>query len=111
MDTRIEPGRIPTDWSRRAKSVAVVLFLLSSAFILTKTGRDALYFQEGGLFDLPKAYLGIAALALPAALAMLTLMRTLGPRRARVGAGISTAKYPGPGRLCVIGITVTIGPS
>src|SRR5262249_35074686 len=44
----------------------------------------ALYFSGGGIFDLPRAYLGIAALALPMAGATLGLMRLLGPRRARV---------------------------
>lgn len=62
------------------------LFLLTAAFVLTKTGRDALYFAEGtaGVFDLPKAYLGIAILSVPAAQGTLALIRWLGPREARV---------------------------
>jgi ATP/ADP translocase len=60
------------------------LFLLTAAFIVTKTGRDALYFQNGGVADLPKAYLAIALLApLPAA-ATLGMMRSFGSRSARV---------------------------
>jgi hypothetical protein len=57
---------------------------MTAAFILTKTGRDALYFQKDGLFDLPWAYLGIALLAVPVALTTLATARTLGPRRARI---------------------------
>jgi AAA family ATP:ADP antiporter len=60
------------------------LFLLTAAFIVTKTGRDALFFQNKGLLDLPKAYLGIAILSAPAAGFMLRLIRSIGPRRARV---------------------------
>ncbi len=68
----------------RTAAVAVAVFLLTCAFVLTKTGRDALYFQERGLYDLPMAYMGIAMLSLPMALLTLWLMRSLGPRRARV---------------------------
>ncbi len=57
--------------------------MLMAAVNLVKTGRDALYFQKDGIFDLPKAYLGIAVLSLPMALATLGLMRGIGPRRAR----------------------------
>ncbi|MEZ5404131.1 MAG: hypothetical protein R2729_30910 [Bryobacteraceae bacterium] len=60
------------------------LFLLTAAFVVTKTGRDALFFQRGGLLDLPKAYLGIAVLSAPAAAIMLRLIAAFGPRRARV---------------------------
>ncbi|MEZ5357029.1 MAG: hypothetical protein R2762_30685 [Bryobacteraceae bacterium] len=60
------------------------LFLLTAAFIVTKTGRDALFFQERGLLHLPRAYLGIAFLSAPAAGLMLQLIRRAGPRRARV---------------------------
>ncbi len=64
---------------------ALSLFLLTAAFIVTKTGRDALYFaQSDGLRQLPVAYLGIAILSVPAAQGTLGLMRWLGPRRARV---------------------------
>jgi hypothetical protein len=65
---------------------SAALFLLTAAFILSKTARDALYFQRDGWFHLPKAYLLIALLAGPSAGATLALMRLLGPRRARVAA-------------------------
>lgn len=68
----------------RALHVAAALFFMTAAFVLTKTGRDALYFQGRGLYDLPGAYLGIALLSVPTALVMLDLMRRLGPRNARV---------------------------
>jgi AAA family ATP:ADP antiporter len=68
----------PTSW------VAVAVFLMTASLILTKTGRDALFFQDEGLFDLPKAYIGIALLAGPTAFLTLFLMRRVGPRLARV---------------------------
>lgn len=63
---------------------ALGLFLTTAGFIVTKTGRDALYVQDGGIYALPWAYLGIAALAPGFAVGMLTLIRWLGMRRARV---------------------------
>ncbi len=68
----------------RTIAVAGALFVMTAAFVLTKTGRDALYFQGRGLYDLPMAYMGIALLALPLALSVLVMMRAIGPRRARV---------------------------
>lgn len=81
---------------------------MTAAMILVKTGRDALYFQKEGLFDLPRAYLGIAVLSLPMSLAMLGLMRSIGPRKARVVAplmmsvalvGFHGIAHPGGGLL------------
>jgi ATP:ADP antiporter, AAA family len=64
---------------------ALSLFLLTATFIVTKTGRDSLYFaQTDALSQLPAAYLGLAILSVPAAQGTLGLMRWLGPRRARV---------------------------
>lgn len=73
----------------RAFHVAAALFLMMTAFLLAKTGRDAMFFQRGGLLDLPKAYLGIAVLSVPAAFAVLALMKWLGPRPARVAAPLA----------------------
>jgi len=67
----------------RTAWVATVLALLTAAFVVAKTGRDALYFQGRGVYDLPRAYIGIAALSLPMAGLVLFLMRVLGTRRAR----------------------------
>ena len=64
---------------------ALSLFILTASFVITKTGRDALYFDRaGGVASLPMAYLGIAILSVPAAQGTLGLMRLIGPRRARV---------------------------
>jgi ATP/ADP translocase len=75
----------------RTASISAALLLITGAFTLSKTGRDALYFQADGLFDLPKAYVGIAVLSLPMALLMLGLMRWLGTRWARVATALVTA--------------------
>ena len=48
---------------------ALGLGLLTTAFIVAKTGRDALFFQgSGGLLQLPLVYINIAAASLPLAL-------------------------------------------
>jgi hypothetical protein len=74
----------PAGATSRTLFVAAAIGLMTAALILTKTGRDALYFQGRGLYDLPLAYMGIALLSLPVALAVLGAMRAFGPRRARV---------------------------
>ena len=66
------------------RSIALAIFLITASFVLVKTGRDALYVQERGIFDLPLAYLGMAILSLPVAFGMLGLIRVVGPRRARI---------------------------
>jgi len=61
------------------------LFLLTAAFIVSKTGRDALYFGGAGdIRRLPEVYLAIAIGSIPVAQRTLGLMRAAGPRRARV---------------------------
>ena len=77
-------------WTRSA-FVALPLLLMTAAFILVKTGRDALYFQDDGLFDLPAAYIGIAVMAPGMAVMILALMRRLGTRGVRVVAPLATA--------------------
>ncbi len=67
------------------------MLLMSTSLVLTRTARDALYFQGGGLFDLPKAYVGIAVLSIPLALGVIGLMRILGPRLLRVVAPLVLA--------------------
>jgi len=64
--------------------VAGSVFLLAMGFFLVKIARDALFVQGRGLFDLPRAYLGIAVLAGPTAGVVLALMRNLGPRLTRL---------------------------
>jgi len=68
----------------RAIDISIVLFFMMAAFILAKTGRDAMFFQKDGLLDLPRASIAIAVLALPMALATLALMQIAGPRPARI---------------------------
>lgn len=40
---------------RAAEWVAAALFLTTASFTLARTARDALYFQAGGIYDLPLA--------------------------------------------------------
>ncbi|MCP5112776.1 MAG: hypothetical protein GY953_18270 [bacterium] len=70
---------------------SIALFFTTAALILAKTGRDALYFQEDGLMDLPGAYLGLALLSAPFALSAIGSMKLLGPRRARLAALLAYA--------------------
>ena len=56
---------------------ALALGLTTAAFIIAKTGRDALFFQgSGGLLRLPLVYINIAAAALPLALLFVKAMKT-----------------------------------
>ncbi len=80
-----EEARVGGLWARTLQ-LAVGVFIMTAAGILTKTGRDALYLQDGGLYDLPKAYLGMALLSVPLGLLTLQLMRRLGPRQTRLWA-------------------------
>ncbi len=65
---------------------ALIVGLLTLAFILAKTGRDALFFQGRGLLQLPVAYVNIGLGALPLALMFVKAMKVWGARPARVGA-------------------------
>lgn len=65
---------------------ALALGLTTAAFIIAKTGRDALFFQgSGGLLRLPLVYINIAAVALPLALLFVKAMKSWGARPARIG--------------------------
>jgi ATP/ADP translocase len=65
---------------------ALCLGLTTLAFIIAKTGRDALFFQgSGGLLQLPLVYINIGAASLPLALIFVKAMKTWGARPARVG--------------------------
>jgi len=77
--------------ARRTHVVAATMLVTTATFIIAKTGRDAMYFANGGIFDLPRAYIGIALLSFPVALGALGLMRAIGPRRARVVAPLVLA--------------------
>ncbi len=71
--------------SKSAWFPAASLFVLTAGFIVLKTGRDALYFQEGGVFALPKAYIAIAMGAVLQAMIVLKLLSRFGLRTTRVG--------------------------
>jgi hypothetical protein len=75
----------------RTHLAAGTMLTVTATFIIAKTGRDALYFANGGILDLPKAYIGIALLSLPVAALALGLMRMVGPRLARVVAPLGIA--------------------
>ena len=65
---------------------ALALGLLTAAFIIAKTGRDALFFQgSGGLLQLPLVYINIGGASLPLALLFVKAMKIWGARPARVG--------------------------
>jgi MFS family permease len=66
--------------------LALTLGLTTMAFIIAKTGRDAMFFQgSGGLLQLPLIYINIAGAALPLALLFVKSMKIWGARLARVG--------------------------
>jgi hypothetical protein len=78
---------MPTAVSDRLRTIlpACSLGLLTAAFIITKTGRDALFFQGKGIFQLPTATMTIAAASLPLAVIFVKAMKTWGARPARIG--------------------------
>ena len=66
--------------------LALTLGSATAAFIIAKTGRDALFFQgSGGLLQLPLVYINIGAASLPLALIFVKAMKVWGARPARVG--------------------------
>jgi ATP/ADP translocase len=65
---------------------ALTLGLTTAAFIIAKTGRDALFFQgSGGLLQLPLIYINIGGASLPLALIFVKAMKIWGARPARMG--------------------------
>jgi len=80
--------------------LAFTLGLTTLAFIIAKTGRDALFFQgSGGLPQLPLIYINIAGASLPLALIFVKAMKSWGARPARIGilsiaAGVIAAAAP-----------------
>src|ERR1051325_6769055 len=84
----------------RTLLLAFTLGLTTLAFIVAKTGRDALFFQgSGGLLQLPLIYINIAGASLPLALIFVKAMKTWGARPARLGilwtaAGVLAAAAP-----------------
>jgi AAA family ATP:ADP antiporter len=64
---------------------ALALGLMTAAFIISKTGRDALFFQGKGIFRLPVATMMITAASLPLAILFVKAMKIWGARPARLG--------------------------
>ena len=64
---------------------ALCLGILTAAFIVAKTGRDALFFQGQGIFQLPVATMMITAASLPLAMLFVEAMKSFGARPARLG--------------------------
>lgn len=64
---------------------ALAIGLLTAAFVITKTGRDALFFQGAGILQLPVATMIIAAASLPLAIIFVRAMKIWGARPARIG--------------------------
>src|ERR1044072_668515 len=94
---------MPDTNRQRACSPALCLGILPAAFIIAKTGRDALFFQGKGIFQLPVATMMITAASLPLAMLFVKAMKSFGARPARValmlfgGAVVAcTARVPQP---------------
>jgi len=65
---------------------SLALGFTTLAFIVAKTGRDALFFQgSGGLLQLPLIYINIGAASLPLAIIFVKTMKVWGARPARLG--------------------------
>jgi ATP/ADP translocase len=65
---------------------ALALGLTTLGFIIAKTGRDALFFQDsGGLLQLPLIYINIGVASLPLAIIFVKAMKIWGARPARLG--------------------------
>jgi AAA family ATP:ADP antiporter len=58
---------------------------MTAAFIISKTGRDALFFQGKGIFRLPVATMMITAASLPLAILFVKAMKIWGARPAHLG--------------------------
>ncbi len=66
--------------------LSLALGLTTLAFIIAKTGRDALFFQgSGGLLQLPLIYINIGVASLPLAIIFVKAMKIWGARPARLG--------------------------
>ena len=75
---------MPNTDNRRTLYPALCLGILTAAFIIAKTGRDALFFQGKGIFQLPVATMMITAASLPLAILFVKAMKSFGARPARV---------------------------
>lgn len=77
---------VTTDDRSKTLLLALALGVTTLAFIVAKTGRDALFFQgSGGLLQLPLIYINIGAASLPLAIVFVKAMKAWGARPARLG--------------------------
>jgi len=77
---------VTTDDRSKTLLLALALGVTTLAFIVAKTGRDALFFQgSGGLLQLPLIYINIGAASLPLAIVFVKAMKVWGARPARLG--------------------------
>ncbi|MEA2659009.1 MAG: hypothetical protein QOF64_1605, partial [Candidatus Binatota bacterium] len=78
---------MPTTNSDRQKIFfpGLAIGLTTLAFIVAKTGRDALFFQGKGILQLPIATIMITTASLPLAMLFVKAMKTWGARPARLG--------------------------
>ena len=79
------------DYRTRTRYPILAVGLSMVGFIIIKTGRDSVFFQDQGLFDLPLAYVYIAAASLPAAMMHLGAIARWGARRTRTGLFVLSA--------------------
>ena len=116
-------GNSMTDANRDCCPIRLLSFALgltTLAFIIAKTGRDALFFQgSGGLLQLPLIYINIGAASLPLAILFVKAMKVWGARPARIGVlaliaavmgGSAPFLYPGDNKL-MLGIFMFIPAS
>ena len=82
---------MPNTDNQRTLYPALCLGILTAAFIIAKTGRDALFFQGKGIFQLPVATMMITAASLPLAILFVKAMKSFGARPARVALMFFTA--------------------
>ncbi|HVO92907.1 MAG TPA: hypothetical protein VMT22_08710 [Terriglobales bacterium] len=75
----------PVQGQQKILLPALAIGLTTTAFIVAKTGRDALFFQGKAIFRLPVATLMIAGASLPLAMLFVKAMKTWGARPARIG--------------------------
>ncbi len=86
---------LPSDNRQKTLYPALALGLMTAAFVVAKTGRDALFFQGKGIFQLPVAAMMLAAASLPLALIFVKAMKIWGARPARIAIMILAAAVMG----------------
>lgn len=81
----------PANFRAAARYPILAIAVSMVAFISIKTGRDAVFFAQGGLRQLPLAYILIAAVAIPGGMLHLAAIECFGARRVRTGSFLVVA--------------------